>query len=80
MTSEPHNRQLTLDEVAELLNASTAYVVGLLDRGEIPFVGLVGGPAIEMANVLSFKDRDDAERRRVLDELTAEAEKYRLGY
>jgi excisionase family DNA binding protein len=80
MTGEPNNRQLTLAEVAELLNASTAYVVGLLERGEIRFVGSAGSPAIEIADVLSFKDRDDAERRRVLDELTAEAEKYHLGY
>ncbi|MCC6215163.1 MAG: hypothetical protein IT376_09855 [Polyangiaceae bacterium] len=33
-----------------------------------------------MADLVEYKQRDDAHRKAVLDELTAEAEKHGLGY
>jgi hypothetical protein len=83
MASNPkdrNNRELTLDEVAELLTVSPAYVAGLVERGEIPCRSSDGSPRVNTADALAFKQRDDAERRRVLDDLTSEAEKHRLGY
>jgi excisionase family DNA binding protein len=74
------DRALSLDEVADLLNVSPAYVIGLLQRGEIPFRDSGGRPQVTMTDALAFRRRDAAERRCVLDELTSEAEKHRLGY
>jgi excisionase family DNA binding protein len=79
-TADGNNRELRLDEVAELLNVSPAYVAGLVERGEIPCRSSGGSPRVNSADALAFKRRDDAERRRALDELTSEAEKHRLGY
>jgi excisionase family DNA binding protein len=78
--TESGDRELTLEEAAAVLNVSVAYVVGLIERGEIPFRSPDLQPRIKAADLLMRKRREDAETRRVLDELTSEAEKHRLGY
>ena len=80
MKSEPIDAELTPDEAADMLNVSVAYVIGLLDRGEIPCRHVEADRRIEASNLVAYKRRDDADRRKVLDELTAEAQEYRLGY
>jgi excisionase family DNA binding protein len=78
--TESGDRELTLEEAADVLNVSVAYVVGLIERGEIPFGSLDLQPRIKAADLLARKRREDAETRRILEELTSEAEKQRLGY
>ena len=80
MKSEPIDAELTPDEAADMLNVSVAYVIGLLDRGEIPCRYVEADRRIEASNLVAYKRRDDADRRKVLDELTAEAQEHRLGY
>ena len=82
MESEPldGDRELTLEEAADVLNVSVAHVVGLIERGEVSSRSLDLQPRIKAADLLVHKRRDEVESRRVLDELTSEAEKHRLGY
>jgi hypothetical protein len=35
---------------------------------------------LKAADLIAYQQRDEAERKKVLDELTAEAEKHGLGY
>ena len=35
---------------------------------------------VKAADLVAYQQRDEAERKKVLDELTAEAEKHGLGY
>ncbi len=35
---------------------------------------------VKAADLLAYQQRDEADRKKVLDELTAEAEKHGLGY
>ncbi len=35
---------------------------------------------MKVADLIAYKQRDEAARKKVLDELTAEAEKHGLGY
>ena len=74
------DRELTPEEAADVLNVSVAYVVGMIERGEIPFRSVDRQPRIKASDLLVRNRREDAERRRVLDELVSEAEKLHLGY
>lgn len=72
--------ELTLQEAADFLNVSPAFVVALLDHGEIASRTVGTHPRIRRADLVAYKDRDDARRKAVMDELTTEAEKLGLGY
>jgi excisionase family DNA binding protein len=78
--TEPPDRELTTEEAAGILNVSTAYLFRLLDRNELPSRGEGAMRRVPLSKVLAYKNRDEVDRRAVLDELTAEAEKHRLGY
>jgi len=77
---EREDRELTVEEAADVLRVSVAYVVGLLDRGELSCRDVEAQGRIKGFDLLAYEQRDAAERHKVVDELTAEAEKHRLGY
>jgi len=71
---------LTIEEAADFLNVSHSYVLDLLKRGALP-ARLVGSERrVRTEDLARYKERIDAERRKVLDELTAEAQELGLGY
>ena len=62
------------------MNVSRPYVVELVERGEIEHRKVGPRRRLRLADVLAFKEVDDARRLAAADELSAEAQRLGLHY
>ena len=70
-----NDAQVTTVEAARMLGVSRQFLIGQLEKGEIPFHMVGTHRRLYVRDVLAYKMQRDGKRRRTLDDLTrAEAE------
>jgi excisionase family DNA binding protein len=70
--------ELTTVEAAELLGVSRPHVVKLLEQAAMPYRMVGSHRRVRLVDVLAYRDRQDAQARQALDELTAQAQELGL--
>ena len=80
VTIIPENAELTTVQAADVLNVSHAYLIGLLDAQKIPYRNAGQDRRIRKGDLMAYKESIDAERKRLLDQLVADAQEHDMGY
>lgn len=74
----PHAAELTTQQAADYLNVSRPFLIGLIDRGEIPHRMVGRHRRVRFADLLAFEQASAEKRRRALADMAAEARRLDL--
>ena len=80
VTLVPVHAELTTSQAADLLNVSRPHLIKLLEAGEIQYSKVGSHRRIRADDVLRYREAQLEKRLKALDELTAEAQRLKLGY
>ncbi|MCP1778801.1 MULTISPECIES: helix-turn-helix domain-containing protein [Bradyrhizobium] len=74
----PHTAELTTNQAADFLNVSRPYLVGLLEKEQIPYRKVGTHRRIRVADLQAFKDSSSKTRREAIASMVAEAQRLKL--
>lgn len=70
----------TITQAADFLNVSPTYLVGLLERGDLPYRKVGKHRHVMFTDLLEHRQRTLMYRKQALDELSRQAQDLAMGY
>jgi len=72
--------ELTTQGAADFLNVARPFLLGLVERGELPFRMVGTHRRIMLKDLVEYRSRSQIDRKAALDELTRQARELGMGY
>lgn len=80
VTIIPVHAELTTQEAADYLNVSRPYLIRLLEEGKLPFNMVGTHRRVKFSDLAAYRSSVEDGRKRVMEELAAQAQELGMGY